>query len=694
MKQTETASAPVITEGDFPAVVEGHGESGEPNRALVTWRALLVGLLVSGGVAWLNCSVESLYNVHFVGGIQMPFASIFVLLCLILAVNAPWRVLHRFIPAVRRLTPLFTPAELLTIYAMSLFGALISTPGCDNHFLVTGPGLFYFSTGENGWANMFYQHVPSWFAPGWNGRTYQTEVINNYFNGGLTFAQIPWHAWSVMLIAWSVFMLLIYAMLFFVALLFRRQWIVNEALTFPLVELPLQMVEGNTAGQGQAFGAFWSNRTMWCGFAVAAFFHFVKGMNAHYPDWPVFPINIFDGYRVEFTEQPWSAIPPFNINIYWGAIGLAYLLTREVSFSFWFFFIVMLLQYAGATMLGFPAASMGKVGIMGRPAFLIYQGVGAWVMMAAILIWTAREHLGRLFRLAFGANKLEGEPFSPRFMVFGFLLSLAGLLAWTSFAGINFIFAAVFLGIFLITSLVLTRLVIEGGFLFPQAPFLVKEWMTTGMFGTATVGAANLTKLAFLEPMILYDMRTNTLPAFLHTLKIADALRIDKSGQRKLLAGVAVAIICSFAITIVTSMSALYSQGGLLVYGGNWGKGAFTTTEGLLRTQQGVDPANIIWMSAGAAVIWLLVLGRSRFLWFPLHPLGYLAAPAFPITQLWFSFMAGWFIKTVIMKYGGSSSYSKFQPFMIGLILGNLTAMVFWMFVGFKSGNQMPYWPA
>ena len=97
-------------------------------------------------------------------------------------------------------------------------------------------------------------------------------------------------------------------------------------------------------------------------------------------------------------------------------------------------------------------------------------------------------------------------------------------------------------------------------------------------------------------------------------------------------------------------------------------------------------------MLVGATVIWLLVMGRNRFLWFPLHPLGFLAAPTFPIRNMWFPIFLGWLVKTLVMKYGGTDTYVKVRPFMIGLILGNIIAMVFWMLVGFVTGTQIEYW--
>ena len=89
-----------------------------------------------------------------------------------------------------------------------------------------------------------------------------------------------------------------------------------------------------------------------------------------------------------------------------------------------------------------------------------------------------------------------------------------------------------------------------------------------------------------------------------------------------------------------------------------------------------------------------MVFARSRFLWFPFHPLAYIASAGYPITRLWASFFIGWLIKTLILRYGGQDAVVRSRPFMIGLILGNATAMVFWMIYGFWQGTQMGFFPA
>ncbi len=659
----------------------------------VTGRAFVIGFFLTAFLAWFNCFMATKYNVHAIGGIQMPFGALAILTLFTLG-----NLGLRKMTAKTSSFP-FSPAEMLTIYSMMVFGALISTPGCDNVFLVAGPVLFYFSSPENGWAQLFYRYVPSWFSPGWDGQTYKKDVIDPIYLGQVPFNQIPWSAWTMMLIAWGIFFIFLYGLMFFTALLFRKQWTQREALAFPLVEVPTQMVDaqmGTTGAAGVNNVSFWANRMMWAGFVLAAVWHLFYGMNTLFPDWPVAPVNQVGGLTFLFSERPLDAIPQINAKLYLGAIGLAYLLTREVSFSFWFFFLASSMSYAFAVSFGQQDLLLSKSGIMGKPDFIIYQAVGGWAMMAFMLIWTARSYLMKLGLEAFTKNRGdEDEPFSPRFMVFGFLICFIGLVGWSHFAGINILVATTFFAIFLLTSLVITRIVIEGGFLFPQPPFYALQVMNTSIFGTA-LDAANMTKLSFLQPMMLVDMRTSLLPAFLNTMKFADIMGLDRKHLRRLLLSVLVAIALTMVVTVVTSLQVLYSQGGLAGY--TWfsrsaAESTFNATASTIKNNPGITPVNWGWIVMGASLVWMMMMGRSRFLWFPFHPLGYLVAPTYPITQLWFPMFVGWLTKTLVMKYGGSDSYVSLRPFMIGLILGNAATMIFWtLLVFYVKGTPIGYW--
>jgi len=661
----------------------------------VTWRALLLGLILSALLAGVNCWMATVANAHFLGGVQMPFGSIFALLFLIIAVQLPLRLILKRTPQVARFLPQFSTVELLTIYCMLIFASLVSTPGTHNMFITFGPSLFYFSTRENGWADLFYRHVPGHFAPGWNGTRYQKEVIDPLFLGNVAPGDIPWHAWMLMLTAWTTMLLLSYAMLFFLALIFRKQWTEHEALSFPLLQVPMQMAEVEQSGSRQHGESFWSNRGLWMGFGLAAFVHFFKGMNAQYPDWPKFPLQ--EAITMSFTEHPWNAIGNIGAEVHLGGIGLAYLLPREISLSFWFFFFFQKSQLVACTVLGFPELVFRKDTFQGQPTFLTFQSIGGWLAMAGILLWSGRTYLRRLCREAFGANRVsEGDPFSPRFVLAGFVVTFAGLVVWCLVSGISLWFAASFIGLYIVTSLVLTRIVAESGYVFSQLTFSPMEWLTSGMFGAAAIGAADLTRASFMNAVLMRDARANVMAAFLHTLKIATELRLNRREVRRLIAGVAAAIVVTLLVTIYVSLVELYGRGALGVYD-FYHKGPINVLKGtftMLTDQPTVRPDNLAWMAAGGGFVWLIALAHNRLLWFPLHPIGFLMATGGPMARWWFSYFVGWAIKSLILKFGGSDTYLLARPFMIGLILGNVASMVFWMLFGLRSGTQIPYWPA
>jgi len=72
----------------------------------------------------------------------------------------------------------------------------------------------------------------------------------------------------------------------------------------------------------------------------------------------------------------------------------------------------------------------------------------------------------------------------------------------------------------------------------------------------------------------------------------------------------------------------------------------------------------------------LLVIGlsmlRFRFSRFPLHPVLFLVIGTYPCCMMWFSFLIGWFAKTLIIKCGGGTVYQRLKPMFVGIIAGEI----------------------
>ena len=86
--------------------------------------------------------------------------------------------------------------------------------------------------------------------------TYNATVTRGWFDGLQPGAAIPWGAWLVPLAVWMSMVLVSYGMMACLSVILRRQWAQNEALAFPLLRLPLEMVEQSTHSVRGGDGVF------------------------------------------------------------------------------------------------------------------------------------------------------------------------------------------------------------------------------------------------------------------------------------------------------------------------------------------------------------------------------------------------------------------------------------------------------
>ena len=88
-------------------------------------------------------------------------------------------------------------------------------------------------------------------------------------------------------------------------------------------------------------------------------------------------------------------------------------------------------------------------------------------------------------------------------------------------------------------------------------------------------------------------------------------------------------------------------------------------------------------MISGGVLTLFLVSMRHLFLWWSLHPIGFLLGNTPPAGQLWSSIFIGWLVKRNILEFRGVSGYQALRPFFLGLILGEYLMVGAWMIVGY-----------
>ena len=77
---------------------------------------------------------------------------------------------------------------------------------------------------------------------------------------------------------------------------------------------------------------------------------------------------------------------------------------------------------------------------------------------------------------------------------------------------------------------------------------------------------------------------------------------------------------------------------------------------------------------------------RHRFLWWPLHPIGFPVGGTYMMYFAWSSMFIAWLLKLIILRYGGSKLYRKLRPLFLGMVLGQVTSHGLWMMVDYFTG--------
>ena len=97
-------------------------------------------------------------------------------------------------------------------------------------------------------------------------------------------------------------------------------------------------------------------------------------------------------------------------------------------------------------------------------------------------------------------------------------------------------------------------------------------------------------------------------------------------------------------------------------------------------------------MSVGALLTVGMMMARAQLPWFPFHPIGYMMANCMPGSRFWFSIFVGWSAKKLIVRFGGANAYRANLPFFLGLALGDVAMILFWLVVdGWqgRTGHQL-----
>lgn len=617
---------------------------------------MLGAALAALNALWVTLA-EVRYNI--LDGSSLPlFVTPIFLLFLLVALN----------PLLRRFR--LRQEELLTAYLM----AVISNTFAGHDMLQNLFGMIthpYYFAPQNHWQEVFIERLPRGLF------VHDTAALSAWYRGNTSPEQLRGFLihWSVPLTLWGIFFLTLVGHFLFLTLLVRRAWTESERLAFPVIQLPLALTEPG--------GKLFREPLMWAGFALAFLIGAINGVHELYPQVPNAPwIKLFE-LGPFFTAQPFEAIRTYGMqtSLYPFAIGLAYFIPLDLAFSCWFSYLLARAYFVAGRWSGLDGPSSGQ----GWP-FLKEISSGAWLGVAAAILWANRRHLAAAFDGAFTPGAKSPEARWDRLAWLGLGLTGAALLAWSTFL-LN-MSPAVTIGFFFILmalSLGITRVRAEFGT--PHEIVFVKPADTlVTLFGTHALGDANLIGM---QAMYWFNRgyRCHPIPNFLEGMKMAEGRAMPLG---RLLGVFAVAALVSLGATYAANYTITYAAGaqskaaGYKVWVGNE---AFNQLDSWLKLGQPAGASNLYFFLGGLLVVGGLAWLRNAFVGWPFHPTGFALGVSYAMNYFWLCVLIAWLTKLLLIRYGGIQAHRRAIPFFLGLILGDYTVGALWSLLSLLLGQ-------
>ncbi len=659
-------------------------ETPEGERVPVRWRAVLLGLLLAAVI----CVLTPFNNVYrggtLLGGGHFPLAP-FVLIFWITVFTA----LAGRVAGLRRW---LTGREVLVIWVMMVLVSGIAYTGLARTLFVNLSAPYHFATVGNQWETLLHPHMPD----AWYPRS--PEAVKAIYNGlpggremgwGAVLAEIPWGAWIMPLAAWGGFTLLCFGVILCLVNLMGRQWIHHERMNLPLLRVP-QLMSGSL-DEG-AFGRFMTDRFLLAGLLVPVFLHLLNGLHFYFPAVPQIPTLILAGpYFPKFGL--FSGFHKLKIHLYPAFIGFAFLASRQISLSFWLFFLAGGLLMGLLPLLGYaiPAAALGVTfgPTLSRPEET--QMMGAYGVFFLFILWLARHHLAGVVRQALGRERPPAprtEWFSLRLSFWGAVAGIFGIVGWLCYFGMSPVASVLVVGAFFMVMVVASRVICQGG----VAYFTLTAAPVDGLlflFGPGFFGPTGILLAGVVQKVLFLDLRESLMPSLFHASAVTQPVR----EKRRMAAAMVLALVTGVAVSM-TAMLALCYRYGIRELQLDWATRTVTTVYGniaaLIETPVTYGGWVLGFSVAGALVMALLLAGYHRFPWWPIHPIGYLMTYSSAMRILWFSFFAGWLCNALCMRYGGVVLFKRLRYFFAGLIIGDFLMGGVWAVVGlFTSGGYL-----
>jgi hypothetical protein len=513
----------------------------------------------------------------------------------------------------------------------------------------------YLASPENRWDEMILPFTERWWTiPG------PADQLRWAYVGSPPGYGAVWQIWIEPLFWWISFLGSMFLVAVCVTVILRRQWVDNERLPFPLVQLPIDLTE--SSGGKPGLPDMLRNKLFWVGAAIPLGI-IVWNIGGYFvPGFPVIPglqsstLIIAKHFTSLFVK----------VNFY--VIGFAYLVNTEILLSVWVFYLLGWIQTGIFDRLGISIGSEldyhGSHGVIAS-----WVGFGAMLVLVIVGLWMARAHLSQVWqKIRDPKHPLDDskELLPYRWAAMGLVVGLAYAFSFFIHQGMTWSLSLLFLAATMVLHLGITKIIAQTGLIYVRGP------LSANLFAMNVIGSAALPPAALVAIGAQYAIISHNkglfLPGVFHVGRLATA--ISRWGRQVLIVMV---IATGVGLVVGVAMNVFNSyEFGSTTFGGvpypRRGADSFEVAVKQMDHPMTADLARFAALGAGALLMTIFTVVHYRIPWWPLHPIG------FPVYATWTSMITFmsiflvWLAKTALLRMGGMALHERAKPFFVGLL--------------------------
>jgi hypothetical protein len=566
---------------------------------------------------------------------------------------------------------------------------------------------------QPGWQEAkLIEKTPSVFLA--NGGKYSPEVVDGYLTAmgepgkPIPITAVPWYAWWRQLLVWGAIITLILLGVISLSLIVHPQWAARERLRYPLAELAISLFSEDERGRTAIF----SERAFWVGLTIFLLIRFTNGLHDWFPKFIQIPLAFdFSAIRTKmpvFMQTPNAGFLA-RPTIYPAAVGLAFLLASDIAFSLGISNIVTVLIYYGMISSGLDVSRSYMTG-----GVMDWQGFGAFLGFAVMLVYIGRRYYWKTLKQAITFIPQPETETASVWACRSLIVCMAGVVGILVAVGLDWPLAVLSVACMMLVFVVCARLTAECGIFFFKPVWMISG-IVAGMFGLTTLGPKAIIIIGLFIYALTFDAFECLMPFAVNGLKILSSTTRNVGRVAPMLG---LALVLTLVVAVPIALWSDYNlrpdmrTGGSTAEVYNAAQRAHTqlTLAGEAeRVSQysswdrlkNMHPSGgfLVAVGIGFSLLILFSLLRLRYTWWPLHPVLILGFGAWTVAKFSTSFFIGWFLKTVITRFGGAAAYRRVRPLMIGVIAGDLTGvfilkMVSWVYYAITgtSGTGAHAW--